>query len=229
MHGLEHGLNPFLEALLGLHHRLTINTRSRFAWNLTQILPHPIPCDVMRQRGKPELSFLPSSRCYSFESRCHDWLIFSLHRRPYPPFGWSSCLPRTIQLPLAASPCGRLSRPQSTISQSDFRQTIRSSSRCWLVGPYPARAGNLPDLPCSHEILWPHAVGTNPGSTPEHSPSTHPGILPSPLRDKVGYSNHDRFRGYLSRSLSFRPTASLSTLRSIRYRTPRKTRYLAAG
>jgi len=27
---------------------------------------------------------------------------------------------------------------------------------------------------------------------------THPGILPSPERDKVGCSNHDRFRGYLS-------------------------------
>ena len=26
----------------------------------------------------------------------------------------------------------------------------------------------------------------------------HPVILPSPLRDKVGYFNHDRFRGYLS-------------------------------
>jgi hypothetical protein len=26
----------------------------------------------------------------------------------------------------------------------------------------------------------------------------HPEILPSPLRDKVGYFNHDRFRGYLS-------------------------------
>jgi hypothetical protein len=27
---------------------------------------------------------------------------------------------------------------------------------------------------------------------------TRPGILPSPERDKVGCSNHDRFRGYLS-------------------------------
>ena len=26
----------------------------------------------------------------------------------------------------------------------------------------------------------------------------HPVILPSPLRDKVGYFNHDRFRGYFS-------------------------------
>jgi hypothetical protein len=26
----------------------------------------------------------------------------------------------------------------------------------------------------------------------------HPGILPSPLRDKVGAFDHDRFRGYVS-------------------------------
>jgi hypothetical protein len=26
----------------------------------------------------------------------------------------------------------------------------------------------------------------------------HPGILPSPLRDKVGVFDHDRFRGYIS-------------------------------
>ena len=42
-----------------------------------------------------------------------------------------------------------------------------------------------------------HAGGKNPGSIPECSPMTPPGILPSPLRDKVGYSNHDRFRGHI--------------------------------
>ena len=70
---------------------------------------------------------------------------------------------------LAASPCSRLSRPQSTISQSDFRQAFGSSSPCWLVRPYKLRL-NLTDLPCSHEILRLHADGTNPGSTPEHLP-----------------------------------------------------------
>ena len=35
--------------------------------------------------------------------------------------------------------------------------------------------------------------------------------------------------GLSLRSLAFRPTASLSTLRNARYRTPRKTRYAAAG
>src|ERR1019366_7582797 len=35
------------------------------------------------------------------------------------PVEWSPCRPRTIQLPLTASPCSRLSRPRSTVSQSD--------------------------------------------------------------------------------------------------------------
>src|SRR5246127_2159078 len=122
----------------------------------------------MRQGREAKFWLAPSLRCYSFESRCHGWRSFSLHRRPCPPIEWSPCFPRTIQLPLAASPCGRLSRPRSTVSQSDFRQIIRPSSPCQLVGPYK-RCLNLTDLPCSHEILWPHAGGTNPGSIPGHS------------------------------------------------------------
>ena len=137
--------------------------------NLTEILPDSLLGDVMGQRRKPELWFTPSFRCYSFESCCHGWRFFSLHRRPNPPFGWSPCFRRTTHLPLAASPCSRLSRPQSTISQSDFRQVIRSSSPCRLVGPYKLRL-NLTDLPCSHELLWSHAGGTNPGSISGHLP-----------------------------------------------------------
>ena len=59
--------------------------------------------------------------------------------------------------------------PARTISQSDFRQVIRSSSHCWLVRPYRLRL-NLTDLPCSHHVLRAHADGTNPGSTPKASP-----------------------------------------------------------
>ena len=118
---------------------------------------------------KPKLRFTPSFDCYSFESCCHDWLFFSLHRRPYPPFGWSSCFPRTIQLPLPASPCSRLSRPRSTIRQSDFRQAFGSSSLVQLVRPYKSGL-SLTVLPCSHGILWLHASGTNPGSNSVHSP-----------------------------------------------------------
>jgi len=122
----------------------------------------------MRQGGETKFWLAPSPRCYSFEPGCHGWRFFSLHRRPYSPIAWSPCFPRTIRLPLAASPCSRLSRPQSNISQSDFRQVIRPSSPCQLVGPYK-RCLNLTDLPCSHEILRPYAGGTNPGSIPGHS------------------------------------------------------------
>ena len=118
---------------------------------------------------QPELWLTPSFRCYPFESCCHGWRFFSLHRRPNPPVVWSPCCPRTVQLPLAASPCGRLSRPRSTTSQSDFRQVVGSSSPCRLVGPYKLRL-NLTDLPCSHGNLRQHAGGTNPGSITGHSP-----------------------------------------------------------
>ena len=169
VHGLKHGFNPSPKALLRLGYVLAIHPRRRVFRYLLQIRPHSFPGDVMRQRSKPELWLTPSFRCYPFESCCHGWRFFSLHRRPNPPIGWSPCCPRTVQLPLAASPCGRLSRPRSTISQSDFRQVIGSFSPCRLVGPYKRRL-NLTDLPCSHGTLWQHAGGTNPGSTPGHSP-----------------------------------------------------------
>ncbi len=178
----------------------------------------------MCQRRKPEFRFTPSFDCYSFESCFHDWRFFSLHRRPYPPFGWSSCFPRTIQLLLPASPCSRLSRPRSTIRQSDFRQAFGSSSLVQLVGPYKSSL-SLTDLPCSHEILWLHASGTNPGSNSVHSPFRILSFCLPHSRDKVGYFNHDRFRGYLPVYCCSGLQTSLSTLRNGRYRTPRKTWY----
>src|SRR5262245_22385940 len=51
-------------------------------------------------------------------------------------------------------------------------------------------------FPNSRRSLWLHAAGTNPGSTASHSQIARPAIPPSPLRDRVGYSDHDRFRGY---------------------------------
>jgi hypothetical protein len=81
---------------------------------------------------------------------------------------WSPCFRRTSHLPLTASPCSRLSRPQSNISQSDFRQVIGSSLPNRLVGPYKLRL-NLTALPCSHKVLRSHAGGTNPGSISGHS------------------------------------------------------------
>jgi hypothetical protein len=55
------------------------------------------------------------------------------------------------------------------------------------------------------------------------------GRLPSPLGERVGCFVMVQLRGYFPYSLVFRPTVSLSTLRLVRYRTRRKTRYLTAG
>ena len=98
--------------------------------------------------------------------------------------------------------------------------SVRSSGRPRFVGlsdPTSYRL-SLTALPCSHGILRLHAGGTNPGSNSEHLPLSHTEFLPSPLRDKVGYFHHDRFRGYVAVSLSFRPATSLSTLRNSRHR-----------
>ena len=45
---------------------------------------------------------------------------------------------------------------------------VRSSLPYGLVGPYKLHL-NLTALPCSHEVLWSHAGGTNPGSISGHS------------------------------------------------------------
>jgi hypothetical protein len=73
-------------------------------------------------------------------------------------------LPFRWPLPLVA-----VSRPPSTISQSDCRQVIRSPSPCRFVRPYKPGL-NLTALPCSHGILRLHASGTNPGSISGHPP-----------------------------------------------------------
>ncbi len=94
--------------------------------------PPPAPTERSVRISRTTLfgeSFTAQLRCYSFEFRCHDSMFFSLHRRPPPPVEGISCFLRTSLSPLTASPCGRLSRPRSTISQSDFRQAIGSSSR----------------------------------------------------------------------------------------------------
>ena len=94
-------------------------------------------------------------------------------------------------------PCSRLSRPRSTVGQSDCRQVFRSSSLCRLVRPYKPGL-NLTALPCSHEILWLHAGGTNPGSISGHLPCRiQSSCLP---RYGIGSATSTtiRFRGYLA-------------------------------
>jgi len=135
-------------------------------------LPRNVACRFPALRSS-KIDSQHSECCYSFKSRFHNWHLFSLHRRPSPPFVWSLCFPKTIPSSLAASLCDRLSRPRSTISQSDFRQAVGSSLLYRLVGSllHPTEAGNLTDLPCSHEILCLHAGGT----TPEAPQDTCPG------------------------------------------------------
>jgi hypothetical protein len=113
------------------------------------------------------------------------------------PVAWSPCRPRTIQLPVTASPCSRLSRPQSSLSQSDFHPVIRPFSPLRLGSSYrlaPEPDGSplfalLPLVACwryePREHLRPLAIA-------------RAAIPPSPLRDRVGYSDHDRFRDYVS-------------------------------
>ena len=113
------------------------------------------------------------------------------------PVEWSPCRPRTIQLPLTASPCSRLSRPQSTISQSDFHPVITPFSplrlgRSYRLAPEPDGSplfALLPLVACwryePRERLSPLAL-------------SRPAVPPSPLSDRVGYSDHVRFRGYVS-------------------------------
>jgi hypothetical protein len=105
-------------------------------------------------------------------------------------------LPKTIQLPLTASPCGRLSRPRSTTSQSDFHPIIKPFSPHQLGRSYKLalEPDGSPLFPSNSLVAcW------------RYEPREHLSPLalarselpPSPLRDRVGYSNHDRFRGYL--------------------------------
>jgi len=53
------------------------------------------------------------------------------------------------------------------------------------------------DLPCSRCFLWLHAGGTEPREHLRPLALSRPAIPPSPLSDRVGYSDHVRFRGYV--------------------------------
>src|SRR5262250_3082659 len=85
------------------------------------------------------------------------------------PFAWRPCCLRTIQRPLAASPCGRLSRPRSTISQSDCRRAFGPFSPFRLGGSY--KLSLEPDgSPLFTRNLWTACRRYEPGSIPRRSP-----------------------------------------------------------
>ena len=166
VNGLKHGLHPFPEALLRFRHGLAVHSGSRAFRNLTQIRPYPFPRDVVSQGSEPQFRLTSCFRCYSFESCFHGWFIFSLHRRPDLPLDGAHvafeqfifCWP----LPhVAGSPDrGVLSASLTSARPSDLPRLTG------LSGPTGFRL-SLMDLPCSHEILWLHASGTNPGSLPD--------------------------------------------------------------
>jgi hypothetical protein len=69
-----------------------------------------------------------------------------------------------------------------------------------LAGPASLRVNRM-DLSCSRWFLWLHAGGTTPGSTSDRSRCRGLRFRLPPLRDRVGYSDHDRFRGYFHSGL----------------------------
>src|SRR6266850_1802280 len=166
VNGSEHRLYPFPEGLLCLRHGLAVHPWSRALRNLTQIRPYSFSCDVMGQGSEPQFWFTSCFRCYSFESCSHGWFIFSLHRSSdlsldrahvsLEQFIFCWPLPH-----VAGSPDrGVLSASLTSTRPSDLPRLAS------LSGPTGFRL-NLMDLLCSHEILWLHAGGTNPGSLPD--------------------------------------------------------------
>jgi hypothetical protein len=152
---------------------------------------------------------------------------FSLHRRPDLPLYGAHVAPEQFNfcwpLPLVAgSPDLQVLSASLTSAKSSDRPRLTS-----LSDPTGFRL-NLTDLPCSHETLWLHAGGTNPGSTLEHSPWRALGFR-LPRWETGSATSTSVISGLTSRSLTFRPATSLSTLRNDRYRASRKTRYAAAG
>ena len=127
----------------------------------------------------------------------------------------------------AASRFPRLSRPPSTISQSDFRPVVGPSSPWRLVGSY--RLAPEPD----GSPLFPSSPSV---TCQRYEPREHPSPLAVsrfwdsafPLERQGRLLRSRSISGLSVRSLAFRPATSLSTLRSGCYQTPRKTRYTAA-
>src|SRR3954451_17944085 len=101
------------------------------------------------------------------------------------PFAWRPCCLRTIQRPLAASPCGRLSRPRSTTSQSDCRRAFGPFSPFRLGGSY--KLSLEPDgSPLFTRNLLTACRRYEPRKHLKTLAMARHEILPSPERDKVG-------------------------------------------
>ena len=92
--------------------------------------------------------------------------------------------------------CGRISRPRSTTNQPDFHPIIKPSHLISLAGLTSSRFNRM-DLPCSPSNSLVACWRYEPREHPRPLALARPEIPPSPLSDRVGYSDHVRFRGYL--------------------------------
>ena len=115
------------------------------------------------------------------------------------PVEWSPWCPRTIQLPLTASPFGRLSRPRSTISQYDFHPVIKPFSplrlgRSYKLAPEPDGSPLFTLLPLVACWRYEPREHLRPLALPR------PAVPPSRLGDRVATPITFDF-GLFSRSL----------------------------
>src|SRR5271165_2820603 len=129
-------------------------------------VPDRVQIDTTQKRQKTTENQNAMGRQPSLSRTDVGWFIFSLHRRPDLPLDGAHvafeqfifCWP----LPHVAGSPGRrvLSASLTSARPSDIPRLTG------LSGPTGLRL-SLMDLPCSHEILWLHASGTNPGSLPD--------------------------------------------------------------
>src|ERR1019366_5406029 len=137
----------------------------------------------------PPFSPAPMLRHVVYASLLHFGVETAKEKKAVSPVEWSPCSPRTIQPPLTASPCNRLSRSRSTISQSDFHPIIRPFSPYRLGGSY--KLALEPDgSPLFISIPLVACWRYEPREHHKPLALTRPAIPPSPERDRVGYSDH---------------------------------------
>ena len=158
-------------------------------------------------------------------------LILSLHRGLFLPLHGAHVAPEQLTCRPAASPCGRLSRPPSTISRFELPPQYVGPSLPWrLIRSYrlaPEPDGSPLFTSSPSVACWRYKPPEASRPTRGLAPDTE--MQPSPSRG-IGSAASITFdfaalpcgSGLSLRSLAFRPATFLSTLRSGCYQTPRK-------
>jgi hypothetical protein len=109
---------------------------------------------------------------------------------------WKRSYGRPTKAPPDERGGNRHGRPNTTAPHPDSTRSSAPSHLIGLAGPTSLRLNRM-DLPCSRCFLWLHAGGTEPREHLRPLALSRPAIPPSPLSDRVGYSDHVRFRGYI--------------------------------